>query len=148
MLKDKIQKDLLEAMKAKDEIKLGALRMLKSAIMKFEVSGDSKKIADDEVVLTLLAKEIKSRKEAAEAFKTGDRDDLAKKEMAEIEALTPYMPTQLNENEIQMLAKEAITATGAISKADFGKVMAAMMPKVKGKADGQVVSKIVGELLK
>ena len=147
MLRDQINTDLLNAMKAKEEIKLGALRMLKAAIMKFEVSDGAKKEASDEAVLTLVNKEIKSRRDSVAAFKTGGRDDMAAREEAEIACLTTYMPTQLSEDEIRAIAKEAIALSGASSKADFGKVMGAMMPKVKGKADGQVVSKVVGELL-
>lgn len=147
MLREQITKDLLEAMKAKQEVRVGALRMLKAALMKFEVSGDGKKEASDEEVITLVNKEIKSRKDSVEAFKKGGRDDLAVKEEEEIAFLMPYMPAQLSEDEIRTIAKEAIAKTGASAKGDFGKVMGAMMPSVKGKADGQVVSKIVGELL-
>ncbi len=147
MLREQITKDLLDGMKAKQDVKVGALRMLKAAIMKLEVSGDGKKEASDEDVLTLVNKEIKSRRDSIEAFNKGGREDLAVKEEEEMKYLMAYMPAQLTEDEIRAIAKEAIANTGATAKGDFGKVMGAMMPKVKGKADGQVVSKIVGELL-
>ena len=147
MLREKITKDLVEAMKAKEEVRVGALRMLKAALMKFEVSGEGKREATDEDVLTLVGKEIKSRKDSIEAFRKGGREDMAATEEAEMNYLMVYMPAQLSEDEVRGLVKEAIAETGASLKADLGKVMKALMPKVKGKADGQLVSRIVGELL-
>jgi len=145
-LRDQVQQDMLSAMKNKEEIKLGALRMLKAAIMKFEVSGEKKVATDDEVV-ALVNKEIKSRKDSAEQFKAGNRPELAKKEEKEIEVLNAYMPIQLSETEITTIAKEVIAGLGVSTKADMGKVMGAMMPKVKGKADGVLVNKVVMSLL-
>lgn len=147
-LKEKINADLLAAMRAKEEVKLGALRMLKAAVMKFEVSGDKKKDASDEEVLSLIAKEVKQRKDSVDAYKKGGRDDLAVKEEAEMKILQAYLPAQMSEDEVRAAVKEVLAATGATSKADFGKVMGAVMARVKGKADGQVVSKAVGEMLK
>jgi len=146
-LRQQVQKDMLDAMKAKDEIKLGTLRMLKAAMLKFEVSGAEKKEATDEDVLALVLKEIKSRQDSAEQFRKGERMELADKEEKEIEVLKAYMPPQLSEDEILKLAEEAIAQTGATKKHDMGKVMGALMPKVKGKADGTVVSSIVNSLL-
>jgi uncharacterized protein len=146
-LRNQIQADMMEAMKAKDEIRLGALRMLKAAMLKFEVSGAEKKEASDADILTLVSKEIKSRQDSAEQFRKGDRIELAEKEEKEIEVLMAYMPPQLGEDEILKLAEEAIAQTGATKKHDMGKVMGALMPKVKGLADGTVVSRIVNELL-
>lgn len=146
-LKEKIYEDLLTAMKNKEEIKLGALRMLKASIMKLEVSGE-KKVATDEEVLTLVQKEIKSRKDSYEQFIKGDRPEMAEKELKEIEYLSVYMPKQLSEEEITVLVKESITEASAETKADSGKVMKVLMPKVKGKTDGSLVSKIVLSLLK
>lgn len=145
-LRDQIQQDLLGAMKNKEEIKLGALRMLKASIMKFEVSGE-KKVATDEEVIALVNKEIKSRKDSAEQFKAGNRPELAEKEEKEIEVLSAYMPIQLSEDEIKTIAKEVISELGVSTKADMGKVMALLMPKVKGKADGSLVNKVVASLL-
>lgn len=147
-LKDRIQKDLLDAMKAKEEVKVGALRMLKSAIGKFEVSGDKKKEASDEEVLQLIGKEVKQRKESIEAFKKGSREDLASKEEAEMKILQAYLPAKMSEDELRKVITQAISQTGAASKADFGKVMSGVMSQVKGRAEGAMVNKLVGELLK
>ena len=147
-LKEKITSDILAAMKAKEETKTSALRLLKAAIMKFEVSGDKKQEANDEVVLQIIGKEVKQRKDSIAAYRKGGREDLAKAEEAELKILQTYMPAQMSEEEVLAVAKEVVAKTGATSKADFGKVMGAMMPHVKGKADGQMVSRIVGGLLK
>jgi uncharacterized protein YqeY len=146
-LKQQIQKDMLDAMKAKDAIRLGALRMLKAAILKFEVAGTEKKEASDADVLGMVNKEIKSRQDSAEQFRKGNRAELAEKEEQEIEALKAYMPPQLGEDEILKLAQEAIAQTGATRKNEMGKVMGALMPKVKGMADGAAVNRIVSSLL-
>ncbi len=145
-LKEKIQKDLIEAMKAKEEVRVSALRMLKAAILKFEVSGDRKEATDDDI-LVLVNKEVKQRKDSIEQFRTGGRPEMADQEEKEVAVLQAYMPEQMGEAEIEVLVKEAIASTGATSKADIGKVMGALMPKVKGKADGGVVNKIVNSLL-
>lgn len=145
-LKQQIQADLMAAMKAKNEVATSALRMLKAAIMKFEVSGDRKE-ATDQDILTLVNKEIKQRRDSVEQFKAGGRAEMAEQEEKEIEVLKAYMPPQLGEDEILKFAQEAIAQTGATSKKDMGKVMGAMMPKVKGMADGAVINKIVSQLL-
>ena len=147
-LRDKIHTDLLAAMKAKEETKTGALRLLKAAVMKFEVSGNKKKDATDEEVLQIIGREVKQRKDSIEAYRKGGRDDLAVHEEAELKILQAYLPAQMSEEEVKKVVNQAISQTGASSKADFGKVMGAIMAQVKGKADGQMVSKVVGELLK
>jgi uncharacterized protein len=146
-LKQQIQKDMIEAMKAKDDLRVGALRMLKAAILKFEVSGTEKREATDADVLTMVNKEIKSRMDSAEQFRKGDRLELAEKEEKEIGILKVYMPPQLGEDEILKLVKEAIAQTGASKKNEMGKVMGVLMPKVKGMADGALVNKIVNSML-
>lgn len=145
-LKHQIQSDLMEAMKAKEEVRVSALRMLKAAILKFEVSGERKEATDNDI-LALLNKEIKQRRDSAEQFKTGNRPDMAANEEKEIEVLKAYMPPQLSEEEVEKLVKESITESGAVGKKDIGKVMAVLMPKVKGMADGAVVNKMVQALL-
>lgn len=145
-LKQKIQDDLTAAMKAKDEIKISTLRMLKAAILNFEVSGERKE-ATDEDVLAVINKEIKQRKDSAEQFKAGNRFEQAEKEEQEMKVLQEFMPPQMTEEEIANLAKEAIAATGAHAKSDIGKVMSVLMPKVKGKADGALVNKVVASYL-
>lgn len=147
-LKEKIHADLLAAMKAKEDTKLGALRLLKAAIMKFEVAGDKKKEATDEETLQIIGREVKQRKDSIDAYKKGGRADLAVKEEAELKILQAYLPAQMDESELKKVVSQVITQTGAASKADFGKVMGAVMAQVKGKADGQMVSRLVGEVLK
>lgn len=147
-LKEKINSDLVAAMKAKEETKLSALRMLKAAIMKFEVSGKEKKDAGDDEVLQIVGKEVKQRKDSIEAYQKGNRGDLAEKEETEMKILQSYLPAQLSEEELRDLIKQVVNQTGATSKADFGKVIGAVMAQVKGKAEGQIVSRLVGEMLK
>lgn len=146
-LKEQLQQDMLNAMKAGEKEKLEVLRMVKAAIMKFEVSGGEKKNVSDEEVMTILNKEVKQRKETAIVYKQGGREDLAAKEENEAAILATYLPAQMSEEEIRAVVKEVLAATGAKSAQEIGKVMGALMPKVKGKADGQLVNKIVKELL-
>ena len=145
-LKHQIQEDMLNAMKAHEDVKVSALRMLKAAILKYEVSGERKE-ATDQDVLTIIGKEIKSRRDSIEQFKAGNRMEMAENEEKEIAVLMAYMPPQMSEEELKKVAKEVIASMGATSKADLGKVMGAMMGKVKGLADGDIVSKVVKELL-
>lgn len=145
-LKDQIQKDLIENMKAKNEAAVGAIRMLKTAIMKFETAGEAK-IANDEEIIQLVNKEIKQRKDSIEQFEKGNRPELAAKEKAEMAFLEKYMPAQMSEDEIKAVIKEGMAATGASTKADLGKLMGAIMPKVKGKADGGLVNRLVQSML-
>ena len=145
-LKDQIYEDLITSMKAKNELRTSVLRMLKAEIMKFEVAGE-KKEATDENVLEIVQKLIKQRKDSEEQFRKGDREELADKEAKEIEELLPYLPPQLTEDEIHTIVQKALESTGASSKADMGKVMGAVMPQVKGKSDGNIVKKVVMELL-
>jgi hypothetical protein len=146
-LKEKIQADLIAAMKAGDETRKNALRMLKAAIMKWEVDGE-KKEAGDEAVITLVGKEIKQRKDAAEGFKTGGNLDMAAKEEAEMKILMEYMPAQMGEEEVRAVINETLGAAGVSSKAEMGKAMGLVMPKLKGKADGGMINRLVGEYLK
>ena len=148
MLREKIHADLLNAMKAKEELKVSVLRLLKAAIMKFEVSGETKVDADDEKVLQLIQKEVKQRQDSVASYQKGGRAELAAKEEQEIKILETYLPPKMSDTELKGIIEETIAQTGAKNKSEFGKVMGALMPKVKGKADGQVVSKMVGELLK
>jgi uncharacterized protein len=145
MLKEQIIKDLTSAMKAKDELALSTFRMLKAEIMKYEVSGADMK-ATDEVVVDLVKKLIKQRRESAESFEKGNRPELAKKELDEIKILEKYMPEQMSEDQIGEIVKQTISEMSA-TKSDFGKVMGTVMGKCKGKADGNVVNKLVKELL-
>ena len=133
-------------MKSGDAVATGALRMVKAAILKLEVSG-TKKEASDEEVLQIIGKEIKSRKDSIEQFTAGNRLDLVGKEEAEVKVLEKYLPAQLSEEELKVIIQETMASVGASTKADKGKLMGALMPKVKGKADGGVVNKLVEAML-
>lgn len=145
-LKEQLQQDLITSMKSKDEVTTGTIRLLKAAILRFETAGE-KKIATDEDIIQMAGKEIKQRKDSIEQFEKGGRTELAEKEKLEMAVLEKYLPAQLSEEEVRAIVKEVIAATGATGKSDLGKVMGALMPRTKGKADGGMVNKIVQELL-
>jgi len=163
MLKDKIQSDLTQALKRGDEITRSTLRMLLAAILskekekRYKISKGEPKLTEkeltekscltDEEVIEVISSEIKKRKEAILGFEKGERKELAEKEKSEMEILGKYLPEQLSEEEIERLVKEAIEEVGAEDIKDMGKVMAVLMPKVKGKADGNIISRTVKEFL-
>lgn len=148
MLKQQIQDDLQAAMIAKDAPKLSAIRMLKSALQYYEIQkGGAGYEATDEDVLDVIGKEIKKRKESIELYKSGGRDESAANEQAEVDVLQAYLPEQMPEDEVRALVKEAVAQTGASTPQDMGKVMGALMSRVKGKADGTLVSNLVREAL-
>jgi uncharacterized protein YqeY len=148
MQKQKIQDDLKAAMLAKDEERLSVIRMLKSAIQYFEIQkGGAGYEATDEDVMDVVGREIKKRRESIEMYKNGNRPELAAKEERELAILQTYLPEQLDEETVRALVTEAVTQTGATTMQDMGKVMAALMPKVKGKADGNLVSTLVRQAL-
>jgi len=144
MTKTALKEELKQSMLARNELKTSVLRMLLSAINYYEIQkGGAGYEASEEDVLTIIQKEAKQRRDSIEEFKKAGRQELVDKETKELEFLSVYLPAQMNEEEITKLVKEAIAQTGATSMADIGKVMGALMPKVKGKADGNLVSGIV-----
>ncbi len=145
-LKEQIITDLTAAMKAKEELKLSTLRMLKAAIMNYEVSG-ADMVATDEVVVDLVKKGIKQRKEAAEGFEKGGNEESTQKELSEIKILEKYMPEQMGEDQVKAVVQEVIDQVNPAGPQDFGKVMGVVMGKLKGQADGGMVNKVVKELL-
>lgn len=148
MLKQKIQNDMKAAMLTKDEARLSAIRMLKSALQYFEIAkGGAGYEATDEDVLDVIGKEVKKRRESIEMYEKGGRKDAAESEKKELELLQSYLPKQMSEDEIRTIVKEAIASTGAVTIQDMGKVMSSIMPKTKGKAENSIVSKIVKEEL-
>lgn len=148
MLTEKIQNDLKDAMRAKDEQKLSIIRMLKSAIQYYEIQkGGAGYTATDEDVIDVIGKEIKKRRESIELYEKGGRPELAEKEQKELELLQTYLPEQLSEDEIKSLIDDAITQTGATEMRDMGKVMGMLAPQIKGKADNSLVSTLVRERL-
>lgn len=147
MLADQIQSDLKTAMKARDTQAVAALRMVLARIKETRVSaGHGDEVTDDEVQ-TLIGREAKRRTEAARAFSDAGREELAAKEEAELAILQRYLPQQMSDDELTAVIDETIAATGASSAGDFGKVMGAVMPKVKGRADGTRVNALVRERL-
>tara|TARA_Y100000310_G_scaffold125815_1_gene124543 strand:+ start:225 stop:725 length:501 start_codon:yes stop_codon:yes gene_type:complete len=161
--KQEIQDQLKESMKEGNEVKTGALRMLLSSISnkekekRFQVTKqDSGKSEEDlakeselteEEIQSLVATEVKKRKEAKEAFEKGGRDEAAQKEQQEMELLQAFLPEQMSEQEVEAVVKEVIAETGASSISDMGKVIGIVMGKVQGKADGGAVSAIAKKLL-
>ena len=148
MTKQKLQEELKQSMLAKDELKTSVLRMLLSAINYYEINkGGAGYEANEEDVLSVIQNQAKQRRDSIEQFKNAQRPELADKEQKELELLQVYLPEQMGEEEVKKLVNEAIAQTGASSMQDIGKVMGALMPKVKGKADGNLVSKLVKESL-
>ena len=145
-LQEKINFDIKEAMKARNTDKLAALRALKSAIM-LEATKKGVITVPDEVSLQLAAKLVKQRKEAASIFIEQNRKDLAQDEMSQLAFLEVYLPKQIGEDKIREVVKEVIIHVGASSSVDTGKCMGQLKQKLKGKADGTVVSRILREEL-
>ncbi|MFC4772161.1 GatB/YqeY domain-containing protein [Enterococcus hermanniensis] len=140
-----LNEDMKQAMRAKDKESLQVIRMLKASIQNEQIKKGQE--LDDEEELTVLSREMKQRRDSLTEFEKADRTDLADKVKKEIVIVEKYLPAQLSEAEIRAIVQEAITKTGATSPKEFGKVMGAVMPKVKGKADGNQVNAIVKELL-
>jgi hypothetical protein len=162
-LREQINKDLNGAMKGKEELKTSVLRMLSASFLnkekekRYKLSKDDKEMKEtdlsvksklsEEEMIEVISFEVKKRRESIEGYEKGGRKEAAQKEREEMEILKKYLPEQLSEEEIKKIVKEAISQSGAKEQKDMGKVMAVLMPKVKGKADGGLVSKIVKELL-
>lgn len=144
-LLDRLTVDMKEAMKNKEKQRLSVIRMVKSALQN-EAIKLSKELTEDEA-LTVLNRELKQRKDSLHEFEKANREDLAEKVREEIVILTVYMPKQLSEEEVAEIVKETIQEVGATSKAEIGKVMGAIMPKVKGKTDGTIVNRLVQQYL-
>jgi uncharacterized protein len=142
-IKETLQKDLTEAIRGRNEITSGTIRMVLTAITNEEVAGKEARVLSDEEVITVLSREAKKRREAAEAFETAGRIDKAALEKSEGEVIAKYLPAQLSEADIAAIIAEAIASTGAQGPGDMGKVMGAVKPKIAGKADGGVVSALV-----
>ena len=142
-LKEKLQADLTEAIRSRNEVVSGTVRMLLAAITNEEVAGKAAKVLTDAEIITVLSREAKKRREAVEAYTQAKRDDLAGKEKAEAAVIANYLPEQLSEDEIKKLIQAAIAETDAKGPAGMGLVMKVLQPKIAGKADGGVVSGLV-----
>jgi uncharacterized protein YqeY len=144
-LKARVRRDMTEAMRSGDRIRLGALRLLATAITNREK--ELLHDLDDDEVREVAAKEVKKRAESIEAFESAGRDDLVERERAERDVLRAFAPEPLDEAAVEVLIDEAMAATGASSMADLGKVMGAVMGRAKGRVDGGVVQTKVRERL-
>ena len=142
-LKEKLQADLTDAIRSRNEVVSGTVRMLLAAITNEEVAGKAAKVLTDAEIITVLSREAKKRREAVEAYTQAKRDDLASKEKAEAAVIANYLPEQLSEDEIKKLIQAAIAETGAAGAAGMGSVMKVLQPKIAGMADGGVVSGLV-----
>ena len=142
-LKEKLQNDLTEAMRARDEVRSATIRMILNAIKNEEVSGKEARDLNDQEVITVLSREAKKRREAAEAFEQAGAADRAANEKAEGVIIAEYLPAQLSESEIKDLIAAAIKETGASGPQQMGLVMKSIQPKIAGRADGGLVSSLV-----
>lgn len=144
-LKDQLMHDLQDAMRSGDELRKQTIRMARAAIKNTEIERMAE--LDDEGVQNVLRKEIKQRRESAEEYERGKRMDLADKERAEAAMLEAYLPQQLSEEEIEVEVRSLISELGASGPRDISKVMPAAMSRMKGKADGRLVNRVVTRLL-
>lgn len=147
LLREQLNADMKEAMKAREagKLRLAVIRMVWSTIRNLEI--DKKKELTEEEIAGVIAKEVKMRKDSIEEFQKGNRMDLVEQAEQEVEVLLPYLPQQLSEEEVRQVVSDTIAEIGATSPKEMGKVMSALMPKVKGRADGKLVNTIVRELL-
>lgn len=145
ILKDKLKDDLKSAMKDKDTVRKNVVQMIRSGVLQYEK--DNKVTLDDDGILEVIAKQLKQRRDSLPEYEKSGRDDLIAQLKREMELLMEYLPAQLTHEELEVIVKEAVESTGAVSIKDMGKVMAAVMPKTKGRADGKEINKIARALL-
>ncbi|GGC92101.1 hypothetical protein GCM10007216_23560 [Thalassobacillus devorans] len=141
-LVERLNQDMKQAMRNKEKEKLTVIRMVKASLQNEAIKLGRGELSEEEE-LTVLSREVKQRKDSLHEFQEAGREDLVEKLNREIEILQAYMPKQLSEEELEQVVQETIAEVGASSKKDMGKVMSAIMPKVKGKADGSQVNKLV-----
>ena len=142
---DRLSEDLKESLKSRNSLKSSVIRLLKSSIKYKEI--DKKAPLSDDEIIEVIMSGIKQRRESIEQFSKGGRTDLVQKESNEIEIMQAYLPQQLTEEELVDEVKSVIKEVGATSAKDMGKVMKALMPRIKGRAEGTKVSSIVKELM-
>ena len=142
-LKETLKSDLTEAIRSSNKVVSGTIRMVLTAITNEEVSGKEARVLSDDEIITVLSREGKKRREAAEEFAKANRPDKAAEEKAEGEVIAKYLPAQLSEEDIKKIIAAAVASTGASGPGDMGKVMGAIKPQIAGKADGALVSSLV-----
>ena len=145
-LEKKIMPAMKKAMKAKDQMRLAALRAVKSELLLAKTSGSDAELSDDDEI-KLLQKLVKQRKDSARIFQEQGREDLAEPELAQAEVLSEFLPEQMGEDEIRTIVQQVINETGASSMKDMGKVMGRANQLMAGKAEGRIISTIVKEEL-
>jgi hypothetical protein len=145
-LLERLNNDMKQAMKNKEKDRLTTIRMIKASLQNEAIKLGKQELSEDEE-LTVLSREVKQRKDSLQEFEKAGREDLVEKIQTELKHVEIYMPQQLSEDEVAEIVKAAIAETAAASKADMGRVMAVLMPKVKGKADGSLVNKLVQQHL-
>ena len=144
-LRDKLEDDIRESMRSRDQARLDALRFLKAAVQAAE-KNDGKAL-DDQLMTDVVSKQVNDRRESIRMFQQGGRTDLATKESAELKVLEDYLPPQLSPEELEKLIRDLVSEVGATSIKDKGKLMGRLMPQVKGKADGTMVNELVTQIL-
>ncbi|MEX2546743.1 MAG: GatB/YqeY domain-containing protein [Chloroflexota bacterium] len=144
-LSSRLQEDMTNAIRARDELRRDTLRMVIAAAYNVQKAA-GRELSDDEV-LQVLARAVKTRRESIEAYSAAGRDEAAAREQAEIDIVSAYLPAQLSESEVDQIVKETIDEIGASSPRDMGKVMAALVPRTRGRADGKQVSAAVAREL-
>lgn len=144
-LRDRLRADLKDAMRAQDAHRKAAIRMVLTNIQLVE--SESPHTLEDSEIVELIRKEVKRREEAIEMMRTAGREDLVAEEVVELDILQAYLPALMTEDEIREVAQSVIEEAGASSMADMGRVMGALMPRVRGRADGRTVNEIVRALL-
>ena len=145
-LTEKLQEDMKLAMKSKDASRLSTIRLLRSSVSYAQINKGGE-LTDDEV-LEVLSREAKRRKEAIEAAEAGGRSDVAERERAELDIINEYLPKQLDEAEIEAIAREIAAEVGAREPKDRGKVMGQLMQRIRGRADGKLASLVVDKILR
>lgn len=144
-LKERLLEDMKNAMKQKDTVSKNAIQMARAAIL--QVEKDNQITLDDDGIIEVIAKEVKKRRDVLPDYERSGRQDLVDELKAEIDVLMKYLPQQLSEEELEAIARQVVEETGASSPKDMGRVMQAVMPKVKGRADGKLVNVIVKKIL-
>ncbi len=144
-LAERLNEDMKQAMKDGNKFRLSTIRLVRAAIKNQEI--ELRRPLDDNELLSVLSRELKQRRDSLLEYKNAGREDLVSNVSAEIEIISEYLPRQLDEEEVKAIVVQTMQETGASSKADMGKLMGALMPKVRGLADGKVVNGIVQQLL-
>ncbi|TCS83731.1 GatB/YqeY domain-containing protein [Tepidibacillus fermentans] len=145
-LMERINEDMKQAMKNKDKLRLSVIRMIRSAIKYAEIEQKTTALSDEQII-DVLTREVKQRRDSLQEFEKAGREDLVENVKAELKILQEYLPKQLSEDELKAIVQEVIDQVGAKTKADMGKVMGVLMPKVKGRADGKLVNQLVQQQL-